>query len=349
MIHHVALAGQLEGTLGLGVDIVGTAVRIASTRKSLARWNERTLAQRVVSFDGRPIRSAHGRSIAVDGKLDLRSIRSGDVLAIPGIVAADETEIAEVLARPDVRQVVAILPRAVAKGARIAASCSASFLVAAAGLLDGGSATTTWWLMPCFAQRHPTVRVAADRMLVDHDAVLTAGSAFAHADLMLAVLARLASPSLAHLVAKYLVLDPRVSQSRYMVMDHLRSFDPTLRALERYVGAHLDQQLPLGVLAKAASTSPRTLARRIERATGMTPLAFVRQVRMAHAAHLLETTQASVDEVAERVGYADAAAFRRAFRRATGEAPKRRRADADPPATQPRQGGSSRSSRRFRV
>ncbi len=61
----------------------------------------------------------------------------------------------------------------------------------------------------------------------------------------------------------------------------------------------------------------------------MTPMELVQRVRVAHASHLLETTQASVEEVAERVGYADAAAFRRVFRRyagsgASGEMPSRR-------------------------
>jgi transcriptional regulator GlxA family with amidase domain len=56
----------------------------------------------------------------------------------------------------------------------------------------------------------------------------------------------------------------------------------------------------------------------------MTPQRFVQRIRVAHAAHLLETTRKSVDEVAAAVGYLDTAAFRRAFRRHTGEAPRRR-------------------------
>lgn len=334
MIHHLALDGVMEGALGLGLDVVDTAHRLLSAGRVTVPCAPRTLAQRVVSSDGEPVSSVQGRAIAVDGALGLRGLRAGDVIVIPGIFATRESSIERILTRPDVMQVVGLLPRAVEKGVRVAASCSATFLLAAAGLLDGGSATTTWWLMPVFARRFPKVTLDVNRMVVDGASALTAGSAFAHADLMLAVVTRLTSPSLASLSASYLALDARTSQTRYMVMDHLRSFDPVLTTLEQVVMANLDRQLSLAELARAAGTSPRTLASRVEIGVGMTPLGFVQRVRMAHAAHLLETTRDPVEVIAEKVGYADAAAFRRVFRKHTGESPRGRRpevaATADP-------------------
>lgn len=321
MIFHVALDGTMEGALGLGVDVIDTAARLLGAQTKLPA---RLLAQRVVSHDGRAITSSSGRTITVDGALSLRAIRAGDVLVVPGILATDEPSLERVLSRADVQHVVSLLSRAAAKGARIAASCSATFLLAAAGLLDGRAATTTWWLMPCFVRRFPAVELSADRMVVDAREVITAGSAFAHADLMLALVARLTSPALASSVAKYLVLDSRDSHSRYMIMDHLRSFDPMLRTLERFVMANLARRLSLEELAHAVAMSPRTLARRVHASVGMTPLEFVRRLRVARAAQLLDTTHDSVEDVAARVGYADAAAFRRVFRKHAGQAPRGR-------------------------
>lgn len=326
MIYHVAIDGIMEGALGLGLDTVDTAARLLRAGRGPASRDARVLEQRVVSHDGEPVHSVQRRPIGVEGRLNLRSIKRGDVLVLPGVFATKDASVERLLSRPDVQRVVQLLPRAAAKGALIAASCSATFFVAAAGLLDGSRATTTWWLMPFFARRFPKVELRADRMLVDGGPVITAGSAFAHADLMLAVVARLTSPSLANLAASYLVLDTRTSQSRYMVMDHLRSFDPLLRALEEFVATNLDRQLSLAELARAAGTSPRTLARRVEASVGMTPQRFVQRIRVARAAHLLETTREPVEEVAARVGYADAAAFRRIFRRHTGTSPRGRSA-----------------------
>lgn len=145
--------------------------------------------------------------------------------------------------------------------------------------------------------------------------------AFAHADLMLAVVARRGSPELAHRVARYLLLDARMSQSRYMVLEHLRAADPTLRAVEHHVRVNLGRQLTLSELATAASVSPRTLARRTRESLGISPIEFVHRLRISHAANLLATTRQPVDAIAAAVGYADPAAFRRIYRKHTGEPP----------------------------
>ncbi|MGE6757789.1 GlxA family transcriptional regulator [Corallococcus interemptor] len=326
MITHVVLDGVAEGPLGVGLDAVAAAARLAEAGLAPMPRRAEPLRQRVVSLDGRSVRSGTGRPVSVDGALSLRSVKAGDVLLVPGLSAVSERAIERLLSRDDTARVLELLARASAKGAVVAASCSATFVVAASGLLEGGSATTTWWLVPVFARRFPQVTVRSDRMVVESGGVFTAGSAFAHADLMLALLARVASPSLAHLVARYLVLDERVSQSRYMVMEHLRVADPALSAVERFVAANLGRQLSLEELAHAAATSTRTLARRVQAGLGMTPLEFVQRVRVAHASHLLETTHESVEAISARVGYADAAAFRRVYRRYAGETPRGRAA-----------------------
>jgi transcriptional regulator GlxA family with amidase domain len=245
------------------------------------------------------------------------------------VFAATEPLVDALLARAEVDRAVGLLARAAAKGALLAASCSATFILASTGVLDGQRATTTWWLAPAFASRFPAITLVADRMVVEADGVLTAGSAFAHADLMLALLARIGTPSLAKLVARYLLLDERTSQAHYMILEHLRVSDPAVQAAERFASTHVGRQISIAELAHAAAVSPRTLARRLHDALGMTPHQLVQRIRVAHATHLLQTTQASVDDVAARVGYADAAAFRRVFRRYAGGSPRGQRSVKD--------------------
>lgn len=331
MITHVVFDGVADGPLGVGLEVVGTAARLAARSAAAVRsQHELRSRQRIVSVDGAPVRTGAGRLLEVDGAL---RAQGGGVLVLPGLGAATEREIEALLVRADVVHGAALIARAHAKGALVAASCSSTFVLGASGVLDGGEATTTWWLGEAFARRFPRVKLCSDRMVIDGSGVMTAGAAFAHADLMLAIVARTVSPSLAHLAAKYLVLDERASQSRYMVMEHMRSADPVVRALERLVAQNMERQVSLAEMARATATSPRTLARRVEAALRTTPQRFAQRLRMARAVHLLETTSRSVDAVAASVGYADAAAFRRVFRRETGDTPARSRAAMTTPRT----------------
>lgn len=343
MITHLVLDGVAESSLGVGIDIVSSAARLSSAGLAEGPRRARALEQRVVSLDGRPVRSGSGRAVAVDGALGSRGLGACEVLVVPGVFAATERSVGRLLASETTGRATSALAQGAARGAVLAASCSATFVLAASGALDGRHATTTWWLAPEFARRFSRVTLTPERMVVEDGQVLTAGSAFAHADLMLAVVARVASTSLARLVARYLVLDERPSQARYMVLEHLRVSDPAVQEAERFIARNLDRQISLSELARAASVSPRTLARRVHDGLRMTPHELIQRVRVNHAVHLLETSRASVEEVAARVGYADAAAFRRVFRQYTGESPRDRRAAGAPSVSTAR--SSSRATR----
>ncbi len=328
-ITQLVFDGVADGPVAVALDIAGAAERVVRAGLIALPGSKLPARMRIVSIDGAPVRTAAKRTLPVDGSFGLRGLGPGDVLVLPGLGMPTPPEIASTLERPDVVRATELVARAAERGVLIAASCSATFVLAASGVLDGREATTTWWLGRTFAQRFPRVTLRTDRMVIGADGVFTAGSAFAHADLMLAILAQTVSPSLAHLVARYLVLDERPSQARYMVMEHVRSADPVVRTLERFITSNIQRQLTLQEMARATATSPRTLARKIENALGTTPLRFAQRLRVAQAVHLLESTRRSVDEVAARVGYADAAAFRRVFRRETGEAPRARRAPSN--------------------
>lgn len=323
MIWHLVFDGVSDGSVGIGLEVVGAAARVVQAAGGLV-----VPQQRVVSVDGEPVRTAAGRPLAVDGALRLRRLKPGDVLVLPGLGMATSPQIVAALERPDIARGALQVARAAASGVRVAASCSATFVLAAAGVLDGRRATTTWWLGPTFAQRFPRVRLDTDRMVVESGMVLTAGSAFAHADLMLAVVSRTLSPAVAHTVARYLVLDERASQARYMVLGHITGSEPVLRKLEAFIVANLDRQISIAEMARATATSARTLARRAAQGLGLSLQRFAARLRVARAVHLLETTRRPIDDIAALVGYADPAAFRRVFRRETGEAPRARRTGA---------------------
>ena len=74
----------------------------------------------------------------------------------------------------------------------------------------------------------------------------------------------------------------------------------------------------LGEAARAVGASERTLARRLHRVLGKTPLSYFQDLRIEHAVHRLQTGKASVDAIASEVGYADGVTLRTLLRRKLG-------------------------------
>ena len=71
----------------------------------------------------------------------------------------------------------------------------------------------------------------------------------------------------------------------------------------------------------AVALSPKTLARRITAATGLSPVRFLQRRRVLEAVRLIETTTMTIDEIATNVGYQDATALRKIIRRELGTTP----------------------------
>jgi transcriptional regulator GlxA family with amidase domain len=153
-----------------------------------------------------------------------------------------------------------------------------------------------------------------DRMVVADGSLLTAGAAFAHVDLGLALVATV-SPQLADLVARVLVIDERPDQGSYIALEMLTRTDPLVQQFERHVRANLATELTVESAAFALGTTPRTLQRRVAEVVGLSPVAFIQRVRMERARHLRKTTDLSVDRIAVEVGYRNASTLRALLRR----------------------------------
>jgi transcriptional regulator GlxA family with amidase domain len=155
-------------------------------------------------------------------------------------------------------------------------------------------------------------------MLVGSGAFLTAGAALGHMDLALA-LVRQASPELAATTARYLVVDTRAAQSAYAIPDHLARSDPLVQRFEGWARQRLDRGFSLDAAATALATSKRTLARRMHLVMGKSPLSYFQDLRVERAVHLLKTSGAKLDRIAEQVGYADGVTLGTLLRRRLGK------------------------------
>jgi transcriptional regulator GlxA family with amidase domain len=240
--------------------------------------------------------------------------RAPECVVVPAIGFKMPGPLEEALRRPDVRESSDVLRRWSQKGATMTAACIGTFILAESGLLDGQRSTTTWWLAPLFRRRYPGVELDDSQMVVKSGRFVTAGAALGHMDLAL-WLVRSVSPQLATLTAKYLIVDSRPAQSVYALTDHLVHDDPIVQRFEAWARGRLTRGFSLDEAAKSVGASKRTLARRMQDVLGKTPLSYFQTLRIERAVHLLKTGNASVDEIASRVGYADGATLRALLRR----------------------------------
>ena len=301
----LALDGVFDTGLAALLDVFNTANELSGGLKPL---RVRTVAVR------RRVHTDLGLQVPVQTAVQGDP---PDVMVAPALGAKMPSALEAALQRRDVRDAVQLLRERATLGTRMAAACTGTFVLAASGALDGRSATTTWWLAPFFRQRYPDVLLDESRMVVPAGPVVTAGAALAHLDLALWIL-RQQSPSLAGLVARYLVVDERASQAAYVIPDHLAHADPLIERFEQWARARLAQGFSLAEAARAVGASERTLARRLHRVLGKTPLSYFQDLRIEHAVHRLQTGTASVDAIASEVGYADGVTLRTLLRRKLG-------------------------------
>jgi transcriptional regulator GlxA family with amidase domain len=248
----------------------------------------------------------------------LEQAQAADLVIVPALAGSSPEALVDHVSGEVSLPVRDLIARTRARGTAIASACAGTFFLAEAGILDGLRATTTWWLSPAFRARYPRVDLDHSQMVVSNDGITTAGAAFGHVDLALAIV-RASSPALADLVARYLVIDERPSQAAYTIPSALAQSDPTVAAFERWVREHLAETISLPDAAKAIGVSERTLQRCVQRTVGTSPIRFVQDLRVERAAHLLRTTDLSLETISRKVGYEHANTLRVLLRDRTGK------------------------------
>jgi transcriptional regulator GlxA family with amidase domain len=314
------LNGVFDTGLAAVLDAFATANELAAAQgQGLASATFDVTAVGLRRF----VRTNQGFTVPV---AQVRDRAPPDWVVVPAIGDRTPETLAAALRRPETRAVATILRQQADGGAQVAAACIGTFIAAESGVLDGETATTTWWLAPFFRERYPRVRLEDARMLVHSGRVLTAGAALSHMDMALWLI-RQASPSLAAMTARYLIVDSRPTQSAYAISDHLAHADPLVQRFERWARGRLAEGFSLDEAAHAAGASKRTLSRRIRDVLGRSPLSYFQDLRVERAVHLLRTSSDDVEKIAAAVGYADGVTLRNLLRRKLGRGVREIRAE----------------------
>jgi transcriptional regulator GlxA family with amidase domain len=269
------------------------------------------------SLDGRPVPVAGGMTVVPDGGLDL--VRQAKTVVVPGYAGAADHPVDAPTARA--------LGVAARRGVRMISVCSGAFALAQAGILDGLTVTTHWSLCEQLAAQHPNVTVDSSALFVDNNTVLTSGGVTAGVDLCLHVLAKDLGPSVAGRVSRRLVMAPHREgdQRQFIEAKIVPPADDTIAAAQQWMLTSLAERLTVAQMAARAHMSERSFQRRFADRAGASPLAWLRDQRIARAKELLEGSDTPIEHIARQVGLGTSANLRLQFRRATSLSPQEHR------------------------
>ncbi len=208
------------------------------------------------------------------------------------------------------------LRRAHKRGALIVGLCLGSYVLAAAGLLDGLAATTHWHWANDLATRYPAISVNPNVLYVDEGNIITSAGTAAAIDCCLHILRRQYGAEVANHVARRMVVSPhrQGGQAQYIsqpVRD-VSTVDRFADVLD-WISGHLDKPHSLDALANRALMTRRTFTRRFKQVMGVTLGEWMLSQRLGLAQQLLETTRYGIETVAVKAGFGSAVSLRQHF------------------------------------
>jgi transcriptional regulator GlxA family with amidase domain len=282
------------------------------------------LKGRRMSYECTVVSSRGGRVKTADGvELNARSVRSIgkkpiDTLVVPGGFLLEDVTRDRAL----IRWIKTVAP----KCRRICSVCVGSFLLAAAGVLDGRRAATHWMHAPLLASKHSNVTVEPDSIFVHDGNVWSSAGVTSGIDLALALIEQDAGREVAISVARILVvyLKRAGGQSQYsaLLSAQAQSDSDVFGELEQWIAEHLKADFRVEALAERVHMSPRNFARVYTKERGRSPAKAVEAIRVDAARRRLEETADRVEAIAEECGFTGEEQMRLAFVRTVGIPPR---------------------------
>ncbi|MDH2387432.1 MULTISPECIES: GlxA family transcriptional regulator [Streptomyces] len=267
----------------------------------------------LVAAESSSVRAVPGFTISTPHGLD--RLAEADLITIP---VGDDFH-----TRDFPPELLEALRQAVARGARVLSVCVGAFVLGAAGLLDGRRCTTHWRYADALAERYPKACVEPSVLYVDEDPIITSAGTSAGIDACLHLVRKLQGSEVTNAIARRMVVPPHRDgdQSQYIERPVAEYREDGIRDVIAWMERNLDRELTVELLSARACMSPRTFARRFRMETGTTPYRWLLGQRVLSAQRLLENTDETVETVAARTGFPNAAALRHQFVRSLSTTP----------------------------
>jgi transcriptional regulator GlxA family with amidase domain len=219
------------------------------------------------------------------------------------------------------------LRREARKGLRMGGLCTASYVLARAGLLDGKRATIHWENHDSFLEEFEDVTLTKSVFVIDGNRMSTAGGT-SSIDLMLNIIADDHGEKLANAVADQQIYSSiRTDQDtqRLSVPTRIGVRHPKLSQVIQMMETNIEEPISPATLARDVGMSTRQLERLFRRYLSRSPKRYYMELRLQKARNLLMQTDMTVINVALACGFASPSHFSKCYRAHYNTTPYRER------------------------
>ena len=259
--------------------------------------------------------------ITLDSKLSASSVPP-DIIIVPSLWRNP---------RPILRshqKLVAWLQHCWQQGSTLIGVGTGVCFLAESGLLDNHSATTHWHYVDQFKRDYPKVDLKPDFFITQSERIYCAASLNALADIIVHLIAQHYGKAAAQNVERNFSHEIRkpYEEQRYLEGAGDRHADELIAEIQFWLRTNLTSELTLTEIAKQFGMSQRSFTRRFKAATGVRATQYWQQLRIETAKELLASSNLTIQEIADQVGYQDQGHLTRLFKKDLNLTPKAYRA-----------------------
>lgn len=270
----------------------------------------------LLTADGNPATASNGFEITPN--MDLRDATALDILFICGGIG---------MAKVQDRHLLSELRRIVQRGTGIGGLSTGTFVLAAAGLLNGFACTIHWEGAISLQESYPNVNFTANLFEIDRNRYTCAG-ATSSLDLMLYMIGQDHGDRLVQEISLQFVHDRVRNQNDKQRVVHKLQLAVKSQKLLKIVDImeqNIEDPLSLDTLAQAAGISIRQVERLFRQHIDMSPGRYYMELRLEHARLLLVQTSMSITEIFIASGFPTHSFFAKKYREFFGISPSRER------------------------
>ena len=310
-ITFVLLENMLATSATLPAEML-LAAQSAATRaqkKAGAAQNPPPIKIHTASLTGEPVLTRSGLCWQPDAALT--DLGDNQIIYIPGLWRNPRPLIKK--SKP----LLTWLKQEYQNGALISAVGTGCCFLAEAGLLDGKAATTHWHYFDQFQKDFPLVQLKRQYFITQAGNLYCAASVNSLADLTVHFIQRLFGKEIANHVERHFFHEIRraYEASGFFEQEHNSHPDEDITQIQIWLQDNYHREILMPQLGEKFGMSTRTLNRRFKAALGISPLDFLQEVRINIAKDLLKTSNLSINEIVDKVGYQDTGFFTTLFKK----------------------------------